>query len=152
MFLLPKLLHPMPHPLAEADRHARIAIHKRVEILARDFQEHRIIERADVGPVRLAAEQWHLTKAFTIAVRGENPIPPALQTRIGLQPARNDHVQGVAWVVLAHHEVTLLDRDKLRALRQAFHQLFAETGQNWHAFKYLEFVLHAAVPLIHPST
>lgn len=152
MFFLPKLLDAMPHPLAETDRHAWIAIHNRIEILAGNFQEHRIVERANVGPVRLAAEQWHFAKTVAVAVRREDPIPSALQPRVGLQPARNDHIQGVARVILAHHEVALLDRDKFRTLRQTLHQLFAETGQNWHAFKYLEFVLHAVVPVIDPST
>ena len=151
MLLLAKFLDAMAQPLAETDRHAWIAIDDGLEIRPRDFQQHRIVEGPDVCPMRLAAKQRHLAKTISVAVRGEDPFPSALEPRISLKTTRNNHVQRVAWVIFAHHEVTLLDRDKLRPFRQALHQLFAETGQNRHSLKYLEFVLHVAILFVDPS-
>src|ERR1017187_290492 len=150
MFLLAKFLDTMAQPLAETDRDAWIAIDDGLELLARDLQQHRIIQGPDICPMRFAAEQRHFAKAITVAIRGKNAFPPALEPRVRLQTTRNNNIQRVAWVIFAHHEVALLDRDKLRLFRQAFHQLFAETGQNRHAFKYLELVLHVVILIADP--
>jgi hypothetical protein len=145
MLLFTKFLDTVTEPLTEADCHARVAIDDGIEILTRDLQEHRIVESADIRPMRFATEQWHLAKTITITVGGKNTVPSALEPRVGLKSTRNDDIKRVARVIFAHNEVALFDRDKFSALGQAFHQLLAKAGQNWHVFKYLELVLHAVI-------
>src|ERR1017187_8991144 len=65
MFLLAKFLDTMAQPLAETDRDAWIAIDDGLELLARDLQQHRIIQGPDICPMRFAAEQRHFAKAIT---------------------------------------------------------------------------------------
>src|SRR5262249_20123465 len=143
MFFFAEFLDAMTEPLAEADGHARVAIDDRIEILARDFQEHRIVQGLDIRPVRLAAEQWHLAETIAVAVCREDTVAPALEFRVRLQSARNDSVQRVARVIFAHDEVAFFDRDELGPFGEPLDQLLAKAGQNRHAFKYLELVLHS---------
>src|ERR1700680_1009413 len=105
----------MAEPLTEADCHARVAIDNGIEILPWDFQEHRIIERADIRPMRFATEQRHLAKTVAVTVGGENTVAPALEPRVSLKPTRNDDVKRVARVIFAHDEIAFFDRDKFSA-------------------------------------
>ena len=95
--------------------------------------------------MRFTTQQRHLAKTIAVTVSGKNAVPSALEPRVGLQSTRNDNVKRVTRVIFAHNKVALLDRDKFSALGQAFHQLLAKAGQNWHVLKYLELVLHVAI-------
>src|SRR5439155_25530632 len=147
MFFFAEFLDAMAHPLHEANGDTRVAIDDGVEAVARNFQENGIVEGADAGPLRLAAEQWHLAEAIAVAVGGEDAFTTALKPRVRLEPTGDDCVECIARIIFAHHQIALFDSDKLRALSQAVHQLPAETGQKWHIFKYLQFVVHRSLSI-----
>src|ERR1017187_5353600 len=107
MLLFTKFLDAVPEPLTETDCHAWVAIDDGIEILARDLQEHRIVERAHIRPMRFTTEQRHLAKTIAITVSGEYAVPSALQPRVGLKSTRNDDVKCVPGVIFAHDEVAL---------------------------------------------
>ncbi len=74
LFFLAQLGHPFAHPLGEPERQPWIAPKHGRERFARNFEQDRIVQRANVRPLGFSAQQRHFTKPIAAGISHVNAL------------------------------------------------------------------------------
>src|SRR5262249_22277603 len=102
--LLVGAAQPLDQDLQELERDLRRFLQARLEIVAPQHEELRVLHGDDVGAARLVVDQRHLAEKVAVAHHREDDFAAVLADQHDLHLAGGDDVEGVARVILEKND------------------------------------------------